>query len=218
MTLFATLKIIVRSWWRNKVFFLISVLSLTVGLACTNLLFTYFVHDYNFESGNRNKDRIFCLQQDDPLQEGSKATYVSAGIPSMLKEKYAEVTDYLRLSSYDVQYCRYKENVFREARLICADTTMQHFFTYQSIAGSLKQALEQPGKVALSEAFARKIFGDKNPLGELLEVKTAMDGVKRYEVTAVLKPRPQSLLRFEMPSCHLYRLWVDVPLARTVCL
>ncbi|MDE6216744.1 FtsX-like permease family protein [Bacteroides sp.] len=198
MTLFATLKIIVRSWWRNKVFFLISVLSLTVGLACTNLLFTYFVHDYNFESGNRNKDRIFCLQQDDPLQEGSKATYVSAGIPSVLKEKYAEVTDYLRLSSYDVQYCRYQENVFREARLICADTTMQHFFTYQSFAGCLKQALEQPGKVALSEAFARKVFGDKNPLGELLEVKTAMDGVKRYEVTAVLKPRPQSLLRFEM--------------------
>lgn len=198
MTLLATMKIIVRSWWRNKVFFLISVLSLTVGLACTNLLFTYFVHDYNIESGNRNKDRIFCLQQDDPLQEGGKATYVSAEIPPMLKEKYAEVTDYLRLNSYDVQYGRYKENVFREARLLCADTTMQHFFSYQSIAGSLKQTLEQPGKVALSEAFARKVFGDKNPLGELLEVKTSMDGVKRYEVTAVLRQRPQSLLRFEM--------------------
>ncbi len=198
MTILATLKIIVRSWWRNKVFFLISIISLAVGLACTNLLFTYFVHDYNIESGNRNKDRIFCLRQDNPLQEGSKVAYTSAEIPSLLKEKYAEVEDYLRLSSFDLQYCKYDENLFQKAKLVCADTTLLHFFRYQSLSGSLRQTLEQPGKVALSDAFARKVFGDSNPLGKLLEVKTTMDGTKSYEVAAVLKPRPQSLLQFDM--------------------
>ncbi|MCD8092140.1 MAG: ABC transporter permease [Bacteroides sp.] len=198
MTILATLKIIVRSWWRNKVFFLISIISLAVGLACTNLLFTYFVHDYNIESGNRNKDRIFCLRQDNPLQEGSKVAYASAEIPSLLKEKYAEVEDCLRLSSFDLEYCRYGENLFQEARLVCADTTLLHFFRYQPLAGSLKQTLEQLGKVALSDAFARRVFGDDNPLGKLLEVKTAMDGIKSYEVTAVLQPRSQSLLQFDM--------------------
>lgn len=198
MTILATLKIIVRSWWRNKVFFLISIISLAVGLACTNLLFTYFVHDYNIESGNRNKDRIFCLRQDNPLQEGSKVAYTSAEIPSLLKEKYAEVEDCLRLSSFDLEYCKYGENLFQEARLVCADTTLLHFFRYQPLAGSLKQTLEQPGKVALSDAFARRVFGDSNPLGKLLEVKTAMDGIKSYEVTAVLQPRSQSLLQFDM--------------------
>ncbi|WP_418699056.1 ABC transporter permease [Bacteroides sp.] len=198
MTILATLKIIVRSWWRNKVFFLISIISLAVGLACTNLLFTYFVHDYNIESGNRNKDRIFCLRQDNPLQEGSKVAYTSAEIPSLLKEKYAEVEDYLRLSSFDLQYCKYDENLFQKAKLVCADTTLLHFFRYQSLSGSLRQTLEQLGKVALSDAFARKVFGDSNPLGKLLEVKTTMDGTKSYEVAAVLKPRPQSLLQFDM--------------------
>ena len=37
MILNVTLKMIVRSWWRNKVFFLVSVASLALGLACTNL-------------------------------------------------------------------------------------------------------------------------------------------------------------------------------------
>lgn len=41
MILNVTLKMIVRSWWRNKVFFLVSVASLALGLACTNLLMTY---------------------------------------------------------------------------------------------------------------------------------------------------------------------------------
>lgn len=72
MTILSTLKMIFRSWWRNKVFFIISVVSLAIGLACTNLLFTYFIHDYNIESGNREKDHIFCLRQDNPMQEGSK--------------------------------------------------------------------------------------------------------------------------------------------------
>lgn len=198
MNTLATLKIIVRSWWRNKVFFFISVVSLAIGLACTNLLFTYFVHDYNIENSNRNKERIFCLRQDNPLQEGKKVAYAGAEIPPMLKEKYAEVEDYLRISSYDLLYCKYKENIYQEPTLICADTTLQHFFQYQTIAGSLKQTLEQPGKVALSETCARRLFGDSNPLGEVLEVKTAMDGLKSYEVSAILKSRTQSLLQFDL--------------------
>ena len=72
MTILTILKIITRSWWRNKVFFFISIVSLAIGLACTNLLFTYYVHDYNIESGNRDKNRIFCLRQDNPMQDGKK--------------------------------------------------------------------------------------------------------------------------------------------------
>lgn len=49
MTILTILKIITRSWWRNKVFFFISIVSLAIGLACTNLLFTYYVHDYNID-------------------------------------------------------------------------------------------------------------------------------------------------------------------------
>lgn len=41
MILNVVLKMILRSWWRNKVFFLVSVASLALGLACTNLLMTY---------------------------------------------------------------------------------------------------------------------------------------------------------------------------------
>ena len=42
-------KIIFRSWWRNKTFTIISVLSLAVGIACTNLLAAFVIHEYNIE-------------------------------------------------------------------------------------------------------------------------------------------------------------------------
>ena len=83
---------------------------------------------------------------------------------------------------------------------------MQHFFHYHPITGSLKQVLEQPGKVALSEAFAHKLFGDKNPLGELLEIKTMTD-TQSYEVAAILKSRSQSLLQFDMITGNNKDFW-----------
>lgn len=197
MTILSTFKIILRSWWRNKVFFIISVVSLAIGLACTNLLFTYFIHDYNIESGNREKDRIFCLRQDNPMQEGSKVAYAVDNIPPMLKEKYAEVEDFLRIASLQLIHCKEAENVFRDITFIYADSTLSHFFQYQTIVGSLKQVLEQPDKIALSETFARKVFGGRNPLGNILEVKTTTS-TKNYEVAAILKVRSQSLLQFDM--------------------
>lgn len=77
MILNVVLKMILRSWWRNKVFFLVSVASLALGLACTNLLMTYFVHEHGLEGRNPDRDRMFFLRQDDPMTYGAQnETYI----------------------------------------------------------------------------------------------------------------------------------------------
>lgn len=55
MNIFLNIKLIVRNWWRNKLFFLISLFSLTAGLGCTNLLMTFFIHEYNVEKYNTDR-------------------------------------------------------------------------------------------------------------------------------------------------------------------
>ena len=63
---------IARSWWRNKVFFLVSVVSLALGLACTNLLATYFVHEQGVEAGNVVREDIVHLYRYAPRVHGSQ--------------------------------------------------------------------------------------------------------------------------------------------------
>lgn len=46
MNILLNIKLIARSWWRNKMYFFISLFSLIIGLACTNLLATFFIHEY----------------------------------------------------------------------------------------------------------------------------------------------------------------------------
>ena len=151
MILNVTLKMILRSWWRNKVFFLVSVASLALGLACTNLLMTYFVHEHRLEGSNPDRDRIVFLRQDDPMNEGKRVAYAAADIPQRLKDSYAEVEDYLRLGKLDMLSCKVDgQKVDGSLILLSADTTLTRFFNYRTAQGSLEQVLHRPDQVALT--------------------------------------------------------------------
>lgn len=216
MILNVTLKMIVRSWWRNKVFFLVSVASLALGLACTNLLMTYFIHEHGLEGDNPDRDRIFFLQQDDPMTEGKRVAFAAAGIPWQLKNSYAEVEDVLCLGKLDLLYCKVNEQkVERGFMMLSADTTLTRFFDYRTAEGSLEQVLRQPGKMALSATCARNLFGGGQALGKQVEVHLRFGETRTYEVAAVLKEREQSLLHFDMLIAHDPDFfWGGVPLLK----
>lgn len=193
-----TLKLILRSWWRNKMFFLISLLSLTVGIACTNLLITFVIHETNIEQGNPEKEHIFCLRQDDPMNSEIKTLFIAENIPQQLKDKYAEVEEYVRLQGSSMRFCKHGENTFENIDLLYVDSTFQHFFPFQVVTGSLSDVLRKPGKIALSESTAQRIFGAKNPIGEQLAFESDGEKPKVFEVGAIVKDRRQSFVHFDV--------------------
>lgn len=208
MILNVTLKMILRSWWRNKVFFLVSVASLALGLACTNLLMTYFVHEYGLEGRNPDRDRIVFLRQDDPMTEGKRVAYAAAEIPQRLKNSYAEVEDYLRMGTLHLIGCEVDgQKVESNFIVLSTDTTLTRFFDYRAAEGNLEQALRQPNKVALSAACARKLFGSREAVGQHIEVQMEGGDRQTYEVAAVLKEREQSLLHFDMLTASAANYW-----------
>lgn len=208
MILNVTLKMILRSWWRNKVFFLVSVASLALGLACTNLLMTYFVHEHGLEGSNPDRDRIVFLRQDDPMNEGKRVAYAAADIPQRLKDSYAEVEDYLRLGKSDMLTCKVDgRKVDGNLILLSADTTLTRFFDYRTAQGSLEQVLHRPDQVALSAACARRLFGGGEAFGRHIEVQSESRGRQTYQVAAVLEERGQSLLRFDMLTAQTSDYW-----------
>ena len=87
MNVFLNIKLIARNWWRNKLFFLISLFSLTAGLGCTNLLMTFFIHEYNVEKYNTDRNLIYLLRQDSPMEEGIKVAYSTSDAATQKKQK-----------------------------------------------------------------------------------------------------------------------------------
>ena len=189
-------------------FFLVSVASLALGLACTNLLMTYFVHEHGLEGRNPDRDRIVFLQQDDPMNEGKRVAYAAAEIPQRLKNSYAEVEDYLRMGTLHLLSCKVDgQKVESNFIVLSTDTTLTRFFDYRAAEGNLEQALRQPNKVALSAACARKLFGSREAVEQHIEVQMEGGDRQTYEVAAVLKEREQSLLRFDMLTASAANYW-----------
>ena len=193
-----TLKLIFRSWWRNKLFAVISLLSLTVGIACTNLLITYVIYEAGIEADNPNKPRIVYMAQDSPLASGEQVSFIVGDIPTRLKAEYPEVEDYLRMSVTDDPFILIGENKFDPITILTADPSLPRFFPYETVAGDLEKALSTPGMIALSETQARRFFGSEDPIGQVLRTQSTYTREdKTYEVAAVVKEYPRAYLDFD---------------------
>ncbi|MDR1980520.1 MAG: ABC transporter permease [Tannerellaceae bacterium] len=202
------LKLIFRSWWRNKLFAAISILGLAIGIACTNLLAAFVVYEYNIEAENPEKGTILFMSQDSPMKSGETVSYISGHIPAMLEEKYPEVEDYLRIQVEGIKYTIVGRERFDPLTFITADASFPRFFPCRVVSGDLNEALTQPGNLALTETAARRLFGDADPVGRSISFQPAgsdmvMAGdeaepkVSTYRIAAVVKEREQSFLRFE---------------------
>lgn len=201
-------KLVLRSWWRNKTFSIISILSLAIGIACTNLLAVFVIHEYNLEADNPNRDNIYMMDQDSPVQPGERITYVLGSITPTIKEKYADVIDYLRLNQVEMDYLLFDNMKYAPITLVMADSSFLHFFPYKVLYGDVKKALTEPDQIVLMEKYAEKLFGKKNPVGETIATgknemseyiinSDSKEKGKVYTVAAVLKEREQSFLKFD---------------------
>ena len=120
-------------------------------------------------SSRRRHTRSLCDWSSDVCSSdlGKRVAFAGAEIPPQLKQSYAEVENFLRLGKLDLLYCKVNEQkVEGDFKMLSADTTLTNFFDYRTEEGSLSQVLCQPGKVALSEACARRLFGGKQAVGK----------------------------------------------------
>lgn len=200
------LKLVLRSWWRNKTFSIISIISLAIGIGCTNLLAVFVIHEFNIEGENANKSRIYLISQDSPMKTGERTSFAFNTIPPIIKEKYPEVADYLRIDKKVVKYIAIDEVQYEPINLIIADASLSRFFPYETRYGNLDEALSEPNKIALTETTSQRFFGKANPIGKTVTVslpedKPATDGQatdeRTYQVAAVIKERSQSFLNFD---------------------
>lgn len=220
-------KLIFRSWKRNKVFAVISLLSLAIGIACTNLLVAYVIHEFTIEGDNPGKDRIVYMAQDSPMTSGERVSYVVGDIPVSLAQDYPEIEDYLRLNVEQSQYTEVNGNRFAPLMLVTADPSFPRFFPYKVLYGNLEEALSEPHKIALTESCARRLFGRESPLGQTIFFRSLYDdpavsdagdassGYPAYQVVAVLEDRPQSFLSFDGITANTLPFNGGVTLLRT---
>ena len=195
-------KIAFRNLRRKKVYSSINILGLAIGLACCLLIFQYVSFEYSFDTFNENEATLYRIVQTTRQSGGEPDARTSTGW-AMAPALAQEVPEVVRFTRLHPEYYgalvtnpTQPDKAFEEEHVFYADSSFFQMFTYPLVAGNPARALAS-GTVILSEATARKYFGDEDPLGQSLDVKGWIN--ETFRVDGIFEDVPaNSHLRFDM--------------------
>ncbi|GAB2790044.1 ABC transporter permease [Rhabdobacter roseus] len=168
------LKMAWRGLLKNRLFTVLNLLGLAVGLAVALLLMLYVKDELRFDRYHTQADRIYRVGLTATFDGTSRkwATAPNAVGPT-LKTEVPSVEEQVRLLRHNfgqTAFVNAGEKKFTEKNLYWADESLFAIFDIPLLAGDPKTALAAPRSVVLSEATAQRYFGSQNPMGQLLRV------------------------------------------------
>jgi putative ABC transport system permease protein len=179
-----------RNISKNKVFTLINVSGLAIGLASAILIFLFIIKELSFDRFHTRADRIHRLYIDGGIGEQTfRGAWTSMIMAPTFKENIPEIEQFVRFDVFNQQQVWYDDQKRIEDHFLFADSTIFDIFSINFLRGDPSTALTRPKSIVITEDKAREYFGEKDPLGLLLSVNKDSN---YYVVTGVIEPLPEN--------------------------
>ena len=211
----AYLRIALRNFRKRRVFFLLNLMGLSVGLATFLTLYFYTGVQEQFDTFHEKADRIVRLKSSryhkGVLSREMVDVCMAAG-PEIAKA-FPDVERYVRMVKA-VSLIRYKEEWHKTEKACYASEDFFRIFSFPLLQGNDSLALRRPHTAVVSRSFARKVFGDEDPVGKTVNYKGRFD----YEITGVFADMPANshmdfdlILSFESYKIIVNKMVLDEP-------
>ncbi|WP_321370072.1 FtsX-like permease family protein [uncultured Draconibacterium sp.] len=165
--------------------FLINLSGLSVAFAVFMLIMLYVINESNFDKFNTKGDRIYRIE------EGSE-NQVPMAVSRISQKTFPEIEKSAVLKLFNNSWISYNHEFYEIDELSFTDNSFFEIFTIPFVEGDPQTALSKPNTIVLSETWAKKIFGNKSPIGEQLNFR----GQDLYTVTGVIRDLPD----FHLPA------------------
>lgn len=206
------IKSYIRAAWRNLIkhrsFSLVNIGGLAIGIAACLLIFIYIRHELTFDQYNKHADNIVRITATVHCPESDIAMATTpALLAPVLQKDYPEITAAVRLENSE-QTIRLNNEYYKEEDFYRTDQSVFTLFSFEVLEGSLTNALSKPNSIVLTASMAKKYFGKRKAIGEILVCNN-----ENRLVTAVVKDRPvNSDIKIDALLYHDYTTvneWMD---------
>ncbi len=207
------IKAALRTFYREKSYAIINLAGLSLAIACCLILGLYLRSELTYDQHHKRHKEIFRVVGE-YITSGNTARYAVTPVPlgPMLKENYPEVKDYVRFNILGRVLIRNEEKALYWDDVYAADPNVFDVFTHKILYGDPKTALKDPSSAAVSETFAKKYFGDANPIGKTIQAEMAPEIPRK--ITLVFRDLPENthlkyhvLFRFDGPQAGQNQRW-----------
>src|SRR5690606_3328797 len=165
------LKIAWRTIWKNKVFSMINVIGLSIGLSSAFVVGAIVYYDMTFDKFHADGQRIYRVTTEFTTPEGN---FYNPGVAVPLAKTLEEnaltveiVSPFYTNAPYKVENKEVKKVFMNPEEVIYCENNYFQIFDYQWLAGDTSTALSGPGEVVLTEKRAKLYFPD-TPSDEII--------------------------------------------------
>lgn len=180
------LKIAFRNLIRHKGFSFLNISGLAIGMVCTILILFWVQHELSYDRYHTNGKRIYRILQHIKYAEIVTWAINQGPLGPALKEEIPEIEEQARFC-FDQWRMKYNDKIYIDLGGY-ADPSLFKMFTFPFVKGNPVAALSDPRSMVLTETLARRIFGEDDPLGEVINVEDKFD----LRVTGILKDIPDN--------------------------
>ncbi len=190
-----SLLLIYRNFLRAKSYFLINLIGLSAGLACTLLIYLWVRDELSMNKFHEKDARLYQIMEHQKYADGLTTTTSTPGIlAETLKGEFPEV-EYAATTTWvnSFNLSLKDHNVKADGYYVGPDYF--NIFSYPLLQGNPSQVLQDKSSIVVSRSLAKKLFGtDEDVLGKIVELQHN----KSFTVSGVFEDLPTaSSIQFE---------------------
>ncbi len=146
---------------RNKTYAAIDVFGLAISMMFVVLIGCYTWQESHVDKQHTKADRMYYLGFD---MRGEKTMGSHWYLQFLLKDKFPEIESATAVYR-NTRWLRYDEKQI-ETNCFFVDTTFYDIFDFKLIQGDPKTVLDNPSNIVVTPEYARKVWGDGDPMGK----------------------------------------------------
>jgi len=181
---------------KQKVFSVVNILGLTVGIGCCFMIFLFIMNEMSYDNfHNKGKDIYRVMRVGDFNGDRREIPWVSPPYAPALINDYPDAVKQAVRIMPDNDLISYNNVSFNEKNVYLADSNFFNFFSFSLLKGNAANVLKDPNSIVLTQTAAKKYFGNDDPIGKVVEFNKQ----QQLKVTGIAADVPtNSHLQFDM--------------------
>ena len=181
-------KIALRALRKNRVYSVINITGLGIGIAVCLMIFLWVRNEVSYDKFNTNAENIYRVVWSDNIPR------VGVPISNTLSREFPQVIRTTNLMKGKL-VIKKDDQFIEQDNVIYTDENYFKVFTVKFISGNPENALTEPGSILLTKETDDKYFPGINPVGKTITDNSG----KLHKVTGVVDKFPaQSHFHFTM--------------------
>ena len=179
------LKIALRNLWRNKSITGIKLAGLIAGFTGVILIIAYVRFELSYDQFNARASRIYRIEMKDTKKD-QKGIGIPSNLARTLKQDIPGIQSSVILNEFEAS-ARSGNHVFN-AKILQTGNSIFNMFTLPLLEGNSKTALSNPYTAVVSKTFARRLFGNEDPVNKSIIISSNQK--HPFLITGVMKDIP----------------------------